>query len=261
MIKEIAVSRQGPVQIIRLNRPEKKNALTGDMYLALGEALATGDAAADVAAHVIFGSGGVFCAGNDIGDFLSFATGDNAEKLDAVLGFIGRLPGIKKPVIAGVAGLASGIGVTLLFHCDLVYASASASFTTPFLDLGLVPEAGSSLLGPRLMGHQRAFEMLVLGEPFSAERARDAGLVNAVVAPEALEEKAISAALRLARKPPEALEISRRLLRGDPAELTARIDEESRHFRQRLATPEAKEAFTAFFEKRAPDFAKITDKT
>lgn len=265
MIKEIAVTRQGPVQIIRINRPEKKNALTSGMYLALGEALAAGDAAADVAVHVILGSGvgigGVFCAGNDIGDFLSFATGGNAEKLGAVLGFIRSLPGIKKPLIAGVGGLASGIGVTLLFHCDLVYAAPSASFTTPFLDLGLVPEAGSSLLGPRLMGHQRAFEMLVLGETFPAERARDAGLVNAIVAPEALEEKAISAALRLARKPPEALAISRRMLRGDPAELTARIDEEIRHFRQRLASPEAREAFTAFFEKRAPDFAKIAGKT
>ena len=256
MIKEIEVSRQGPVQIVRINRPEKKNALTGDMYVALGEAFAAGDAASDVAAHVILGSGGVFCGGNDIGDFLKFSSGGDGQKLGAVLGFIRSLPGIKKPLIAGVGGLASGIGVTLLFHCDLVYAAPNATFSTPFLDLGLVPEAGSSLLGPRLMGPQRAFEMLVLGEKFSSERARDAGLVNAVLAPEDLEAKAMSAALSLARKPPEALAISRRLLRGDPAELMARMDEEARHFRARLTSPEAREAFTAFFEKRAPNFAK-----
>jgi enoyl-CoA hydratase/carnithine racemase len=261
MNREIAISRQGPVQIIRLNRPEKKNALTSEMYLALGEALGAGDAAPDVAAHVIFGSGGVFCAGNDIGDFLSFATGGNAEKLGAVLGFIRSLPSIKKPVIAGVGGLASGIGVTLLLHCDLVYASPSATFSTPFLDLGLVPEAGSSLLGPRLMGHQRAFELLVLGDKFSAERAREAGLINAIVAPEVLEETAIATALRLAAKPPEALTLARRLLRGDPAELISRIDEESRLFRQRLTSPEAREAFQAFFEKRAPNFAKLKGHT
>ena len=255
MIKEIEVSRRGPVQIIRINRPEKKNALTGDMYLALGEAFAAGDAAPDVAAHAIFGSGGAFCAGNDIGDFLALSKG-GGKKLDAVFAFISSLPRIKKPFIAGVGGLATGVGVTMLFHCDLVYAAPAATFSTPFLDLGLVPEAGSSLLAPRLMGPQRAFEMLVLGEKFSAERAREAGLVNEIVAQEALEDKVIGAAERLAKKPPEALAIARRLVRGDPSEVLTRMDEEARHFGARLESPEAKEAFTAFFEKRAPNFAK-----
>ena len=234
----------------------KKNALTGDMYMALGEAFAAGDAAPDVAAHVVFGTGSVFCAGNDIGDFLALSKGGGA-KLDAVLSLIRSLPGIKKPLIAGVGGLATGVGVTMLFHCDLVYAGPSATFVTPFLDLGLVPEAGSSLLAPRLMGPQRAFEMLVLGEPFSAERARDAGLVNEIVATDALEQTALAAAQRLARKPPEALAIARQLVRGDPTELLARMDEEASHFRTRLTSPEAVEAFTAFFEKRAPNFVQL----
>ncbi len=256
--RDIEVTRQGPVQILRFNRPAKKNALTGAMYQALTQALKDGDADAGIAAHVFLGSGGAFCAGNDIGDFLSMAQSGGSGM---VLDFIEYLPRVQKPMIAGVAGVAIGIGVTMLLHCDLVYASPDATFSTPFLNLGLLPEAGSSLLGPRLMGPQRAFEMLVLGEMFSVERAQHSGLVNAVVAADALEVKVMSVAQRLASKPPEALAMSRKLLKGDVSEVAKRVSEEIALFKQRLKSPEAREAFQAFLEKRPPNFAKLGAKS
>ena len=255
MSTDIAVTRQGAVQVIRIDRPHKKNALNGPMYRALSDAFRSGDADATIAVHVILGSQGVFCAGNDMSDFLAVATGQS-NTLAETLAFLDILPAIQKPVVAGVGGLASGVGVTMLFHFDLVYAAPSAIFSTPFLNLGLVPEAGSSLLLPNRIGYQRAFEMLVLGEPFSAERAREAGFINEIVAADALEEKAIGVAQSLASKPPEALAISRRLLRGEPGELAGRMAKEAGHFSQRLKSAEALEAFTAFFEKRPAHFAK-----
>lgn len=250
---EISISEG--LQTIRFVRPEKKNALTVAMYAAMTEALARGDAAPDVAAHLFIGSGGVFTAGSDINDFVERARGGVA--LDGpILQFIRALPRVQKPMIAAVDGLAVGIGTTLLFHCDLVFATRDAGFVTPFLDLGLVPEAGSSLLAPQRMGQARAFELLILGEPFTAERAREAGLVNAIVTEDELEATAREAASRLARKPPEALAIARRLLRGDPGTVAARIEEEARLFGDRLSSPEAHEAFSAFLEKRRPDFGK-----
>ena len=252
---EIAV-RDG-LQTFRFARPEKKNALVSAMYVAMREALDRGDADPTVVAHLFIGSGGIFSAGNDIGEFAERARG--GSNLGApVLQFIRHLPLIAKPVIAAVDGLAVGIGTTLMFHCDLVYATPTASFRTPFLDLGLVPEAGSSLLAPQRMGYARAFELLVLGEPFSAERAREAGIVNAIVPADQLEAVARAAAARLARKPPEALALSRRLLRGDPAAIVARVDEEAKIFGGLLSSPEAREAFCAFIEKRAPNFTKVT---
>ncbi len=244
------------IQVIRFARPEKKNALTGATYTAITAALAAGDADADIAAHLFVGSNGVFTAGNDIGDFLASAKG--AQGLSGpVLGFLRALPAVKKPMIAAVDGLAVGIGTTLMFHCDLVYATPGASFRTPFVDLGLVPEAGSSLLAPRVMGHVRAFELLVLGQPFSGEDARAAGFVNAVVAAEDLEAIAMSAAHKLARKPPDALAAARKLLRADSDDVARAIEAEVRVFAERMQSPEAKEAFTAFMEKRAPDFRKL----
>lgn len=254
MTEHIQVSMHGAAQILRMARPEKKNSLNGAMYRALSAALAEGDASPDIAAHVICGSDGIFCAGNDIGEFL--AGGERAGAVLAdVLTFIQLLPVVKKPVIAAVAGPAVGIGTTLLFHCDLVYAAPNATFSTPFLDLGLIPEAASSLLMPRQMGYQRAFEMLVLGETFSAEKAANAGFVNKIVPQESLEAEAVRAAERLAAKPPGALAIARRLLRGEATGILQRTGEEAELFRQRLSSPEAREAFQAFFEKRPPKFA------
>lgn len=256
---EIEISRADGVQTIRIQRPEKKNALLPAMYAAMHQTLVDGDASQDVRAHIITGSGGVFTAGNDIKDFMSRAS-DDAEPVGAspVHQFISYLPRVEKPLIAAVDGLAVGVGVTMLFHCDLVYATPAARFMTPFLDLGLLPEAASSLLIPRRMGHARAFEMLVLGEPFTAERAREAGLVNAVVADNELEAAAASTAKRLAAKPPAALKTARDLMRGASVdEIVERLEAESRLFGERMRSPEAREAFQAFVEKRPPDFKNL----
>ncbi len=256
MAEGIDISVADGVQTIRFARPEKKNALTGPMYAAMNEALASGDASPAVVAHLFIGSGGIFTAGNDINDFLA-ETQASGQLSGAVVQFIRSLPLVKKPMIAAVEGLAVGIGTTLLFHCDLVYAAPSAALVTPFLDLGIVPEAGSSLLAPMRMGYARAFELLILGEPLPAERAREAGIVNAVVPTAELEDTARNAARKLAAKPPGALAASRRLMRGDPAAVVARIDEEVRIFGDRLRSGEAREAFSAFLEKRRADFSKV----
>jgi enoyl-CoA hydratase/carnithine racemase len=255
MMAEVDISVADGVQVLRLTRAEKKNALTAAMYAALCDAIEKGDDDPAVAVHVLTGSGGVFSAGNDLGDFLATARGTGDVSKD-VLRFIRLLPVIRKSLIAAVDGDAIGVGTTLLFHCDLVYATPASKFATPFLDLGLVAEAASSLLMPRRMGYARAFEMLALGETFSAEQAAQAGLVNKLVDPAHLEEVVFDAARRLAAKPPEALAATRRLMRGDPAEILKRTDEEVVAFRERLRSPEALEAFTAFFEKRPPNFRK-----
>jgi enoyl-CoA hydratase/carnithine racemase len=256
MAEGIEISVADGVQTIRFARPEKKNALTSSMYAAMNEALARGDVSDAVAAHLFVGSGGIFTAGNDINDFLAETKVDGGLG-DAVVQFIRMLPVVKKPMIAAVEGLAVGIGTTLLFHCDLVYAAPTAALVTPFLDLGIVPEAGSGLPAPLRMGYARAFELLVLGEPFPADRAREAGIVNAVVPSADLEETARKAARKLAGKPPEALALSRRLMRGDPSAIVARIDEEVKMFVDRLRSAEAKEAFSAFLEKRTADFSRL----
>jgi enoyl-CoA hydratase/carnithine racemase len=256
MTDGVAITVEQGVQTIRFERPAKKNALTGEMYEAMSEALASGDASRDVAAHLFVGSHGIFTAGSDIGEFRQRALSGGSLSAPVVK-FIRALPQVRKPMIAAVDGLAVGIGTTMLFHCDLVYATSTAALITPFLELGLVPEAGSSLLAPLRMGHARAFELLVLGEPFTADRALAAGILNAIVPAEELEQSARKAAARLAAKPPEALEVSRRLLRGDPAAVLARIDEEIGLFAQRLSSAEAMEGFAAFLEKRPADFAKL----
>lgn len=255
-MSNIEIARKGAVQVLRFARPAKKNALTGGMYDALSDALEGGDKDPNVAVHVFLGSGGVFTAGNDIGEFLASSRGDQAV-LKAVLRFIRVLPRVEKPMLAGVDGLAVGIGTTLLFHCDMVFASPAAGFQTPFLDLGLVPEAGSSLLMPQRMGYARAFEMLVLGAPMDAEAMRLAGLVNAIVAPENLEAHVLGIATALAAKPPAALAHARRLLRADADKVVQRTDNEAAIFAQQLKSSEAQESFLAFTEKRAPDFSKV----
>lgn len=256
MSSEIVVTREGGVQVVRINRPDKKNALTRAMYDTMTAALQQGDAAPDVAVHLIAGSGGVFTAGNDISDFAKRAV--DLNRAGGASSLISTLPALQKPIVAAVDGLAIGVGVTMLFHCDLVYASPNASFRTPFLDLGLIMEAGSSLLAPRIMGHQKAFELLCLGEPFTPDMALAAGFVNRVVPAETLESEAMKSAQRLAAKPPLALAAARKLLKGaTPEEALARIKQEGLIFADLLASDEAKEAFAAFLEKRKPDFAKL----
>lgn len=255
MSDDVLVGREGDVQVIRLNRPAKKNALTRAMYDTVTATLKAGEADASVAVHLITGTDGVFCAGNDIQDFAKRATDLGAE--GGASGFIQSLPSLSKPLVAAVDGLAIGVGVTMLFHCDLVYASPRASFRTPFLDLGLVMEAASSLLAPGIMGHQRAFELLCLGEPFDADAGFRAGFVNRIVPEGRLEQEALQAATRLAAKPRAALYAAKKLMKSGATERSlAQMKAEAAVFAELLQSAEAREAFAAFLEKRKPDFAK-----
>jgi len=261
MSTDIEIAVADGVQILRFLRAGKKNAFTGAMYNAMSAALDAAETNEGIAVHVFIGSGGVFSAGNDINDFLRRAEAGQGGGQDGIpapsLDFIRRLPKVSKPMIAAVDGLAVGIGTTLLLHCDLVYASPSASLRTPFLDLGLVQEAGSSLLAPERLGYPRAFELLCLGESFTAERALQAGLINAIVPAAELEATALAAARRLVAKPRQALISARRLLRQNQAALASMIDAEANCYKELMSSPEAREAFTAFLEKRPPDFAKV----
>ena len=260
MTKEIEIRIEDGVQVIRFLRADKKNAFTGPMYSAMSEAIDASEKNDAIACHVFIGSGGVFSAGNDISDFLrpapATASGDGKGIPAPSLDFIRRLPKVTKPMIAAVDGLAIGIGTTLLLHCDLVYATPAASLRTPFLDLGLIQEAGSSITAQTRMGYPRAFEMICLGEPFSAERALQAGIINAVVPADQVEAPATKAAKRLAAKPRQALMTSRRLLRQNHEAISGMIDQEAKAYQTLMTSPEAREAFTAFLEKRPPDFAK-----
>ncbi len=248
MTENILVERRGAVQIIRMNRPEKKNALTRAMYSAMSKALAEGDADPEVRAHVFLGVPGSFSAGNDLADFMAIAVG--GEGGEEVWHFLQALAGAAKPMISGVDGIAVGIGATLNLHCDLTFATPRTIFRTPFTDLGLVPEAGSSLLAPAILGRQQAFALLALGEGFSAERARDAGLIYAVVGEEVLEAEVLKAAMLVASKPPEALKIARDLMLGDRGALLARIQVEAVHFKERLGSQEARAALVAFMSRK-----------
>ena len=255
MTDTILIDDRGPIRWIRLNRPEKKNAITSAMYHAMAAALAEGEGRDTTAAYVIAGAPGVFSAGNDIGEFQAFA--EKSALGPTVDDFLRRLATIEKPLIAAVDGLAIGVGTTLLLHCDLVYATPASTFRTPFLDLGLVPEAASSLIAPRLMGHVRAFELLCLGLPFTAEKALAAGMINEIVVADKLEQRVTEISTRLASRPPGALKAARRLMRGDPAAILAQMDKEEAEFAERLSSAEAQEAFAAFLEKRPPDFGKL----
>jgi enoyl-CoA hydratase/carnithine racemase len=248
----IHVTREGGVQTIHIARPDKKNALTTAMYAAMVEALRVGEESDDIRVHLFKGEPGAFSAGNDIVDFL--AAGESNGLGRDVVQFLKGLATADKPIVAAVDGLAIGIGTTMLLHCDLVYASPRSVFRTPFLDLGLVPEAGSSLLAPRLMGHARAFELLCLGESFDAPRAESAGIVNRVVPEDEVEAAALKASHSLAAKPRQALAAARRLVAtggvASRAELMARIDEEVALFAERLASDEARAAFAAFLGRK-----------
>lgn len=247
MSEHIQVEIADGVQTVRINRPEKKNALTAAMYAGLAAAL--DQAAADDAVRVtlILGTPGAFSAGNDIADFLTVSMSGGSD--NSVVDFLERIIMAQKTVIAGVDGLAIGVGTTMLMHCDYVIASDQSVFKTPFVDLGLVPEAGSSLIGPQLFGHHRAFAMLALGEGFSSEEAREAGFVNRIAPSDRLEAEAKAAAKAIAAKPKTALEISRKLIRGDRTAVLERMREEVKLFGERLQSEEAKAAFMAFMAK------------
>jgi enoyl-CoA hydratase/carnithine racemase len=236
---------------IRINRPEKRNAISAAMYGAMADAL--GQAAGDkqVRAVVIVGSGGHFTAGNDLRDFQDPAALDRDRP---VFRFLSALAIFPKVLIAGVVGSAVGIGTTMLLHCDLVVAGREAKFAMPFVDLGLVPEAGSSLLLPALVGRQRAAKLLLLGDRFGAEEALEMGIVTEVVDDGSVEDAARGLALRIAAKAPNAVMISKRLMNGNVAAVEQRIGEEAAEFADLLQSPEVAEAIAAFYEKRAPRF-------
>ncbi|MGQ7791244.1 crotonase/enoyl-CoA hydratase family protein [Faunimonas sp. B44] len=244
---DVEIRCEGAVLVLRMARPDKKNALTVAMYEAMAHAIeaATGDD--EIAAAVILGCGGTFTAGNDIADFLA---GPEGDRLAGVVRFLKAVVRLDRPLIAAVDGLAVGIGTTILLHCDYVLATERSTFHTPFVQLGLVPEAASSLLAPRLMGHARAFELLVMGRPFGAVQARDAGFVNGLAAPDRIEEEALGVARELAARPRAAMLASRRLLKGEITETLDRIDEEVDLFREFLQSSEARAAFQSFLGRR-----------
>ena len=259
-MSDIEIHVRDGIQTIRLTRADKKNAMTGVMYDAAREALLAAEHNDNIAVHVFMGSGGSFSAGNDMNDFMRRAAlkpQPGVKQIAPAGEFIRVLPTITKPMIAAVDGLAVGIGVTLLLHCDLVLASPAASFRAPFVNLGIIQEAGSSVIGPHRLGYNTAFELLVLGATWDASRAKEAGLVNWVVPAAELEARALAVAHDLAAKPREALMAARRMLRGDTTAIETAIEKETQIYTGLIASPEAKEAFSSFLEKRKPDFAKV----
>ena len=254
-MSDILVHTEAGVCTISFNRLARKNSITSDMYAAMADAMqaATSDAAIRVV--VIQGDETIFSAGNDIGDFLEKPpSGEDAP----VFRFLRNISACPKPVIAAVNGPAVGIGTTLLFHCDLVYAGDNAAFSMPFVNLGLCPDAASSLLVPQMFGYHRAAEALLLGEAFFAEAALEVGLVNKILPPTETNAFAQAQARKLAAKPLSALVETKRLMKGGQADAVAqRMAEEGKSFGRMLREPAAREAFTAFMEKRKPDFSKL----
>jgi enoyl-CoA hydratase/carnithine racemase len=252
-MQDILIDTADGVMTLTLNRVHKKNSFTPAMYGAITEALER--ATHDVAIRVVVLQGDitVFSAGNDIGDFLERKP-DGQES--PAFGFLRGIAQFSKPLVAAVCGPAVGVGTTLLFHCDLVYAGDNAAFSMPFVNLGLCPEAASSLLAPQLMGYHRAAEALLLGEPFMAEAALEVGLVNRILPPTEVNAMVQLLARKLAAKPLASLVETKRLMKkGQMAQVLAQMNEEGDSFGRLLQEPAAREAFTAFMEKRRPDFS------
>ena len=254
-MSELLIDKSNGVLTITLNRLDKKNSLTRTMYAGMAQALAQADADATLSAAVIQGHETVFSAGNDIGEFLNrLSSGEESPAFQ----FLRAISVFSKPLLAAVCGPAVGIGTTMLFQCDLVYAGDNAAFSMPFVNLGLCPEAASSYLAPQLMGYGRAAEALLLGEPFLAETALEMGLVSRIVPPSEASALAQRQARKLAAKPLGSLIETKRLLKKSQSGIVAeRLLEEGASFARLLTQPAAREAFTAFLEKRKPDFSKI----
>jgi enoyl-CoA hydratase/carnithine racemase len=243
------------VATIEIARPEKKNAITLAMYQAMAEALDAAQADTAVRAVLVTGQPGIFTSGNDLEDFMQ-RPAQNEES--PVFQFMRALLGCDKPVVAAVTGAAIGIGTTLLLHCDFVYVSDEARLAMPFTSLGLVPEFASSLMLPRLLGNVRAAEKLLLGDPFTAAEAVECGIANAVLPASEVVPHARRVAERFNQLPPGAVRESKRLMRAAmDGQVMPVIAQEAAVFGQRLRSPEAREAFQAFFEKRKPDFSKF----
>ena len=255
-MSEILQSQTGAVLTLTINRPEKKNAITNAMYGSVVDALERARSDTTIRCVVITGAGDTFTAGNDLTDFAVIAAGGLARDQMHAFRFLDRLADFEKPLIAAVPGLAVGIGTTLLLHCDHVVLSETAVLSVPFVDLALVPEAGSSLLLQQRIGYVRAFSMFALGERVDAKTALNWGLANKVAPPDVLQGEAMATAQTLASKPPGALAASKRLMR-DAEALKTIMATEIDIFEARLKSPEAREAFTAFAQRRAPDFSRF----
>lgn len=253
--EHVTITTDESILRIKFNRPDKKNAITRDMYTAMADAIAASNADASVRVILIEGTAGCFTSGNDLKDFMvAPSTGEDSP----VGRFLAEASTAEKPMVAAVTGLAVGIGTTMLLHCDLAYASETAAFHMPFVNLGLVPEFGSSLILPSLIGQRRAAEFLMLGKPFDAKTAHDLGIVNAIVEDGAVIDTALDAARALAAQPPSALRNTKKLMRrGFKSAVAEQIREEGECFAASLTGPEAAEAFQAFMEKRKPDFSKF----
>jgi len=250
---KIVIENQDGIYCIMMNRPEKKNALTIAMYSAMTDSIQQAERDGRVRVILIQGAGGCFTSGNDLKDFLDSPPKDENSPVFAFMKAISRA---EKPIVAAVSGLAVGIGTTMLLHCDLVYAGANTKFSMPFVNLGLCPEAGSSFLLPLLAGHRRASELLLLGETFTAEKAKEIGLVNAVCDDADVFHLAMEQARKLAAQPPASVRLTKVLLKkANAAIIETTISEEAGLLMNRLASPEAAEAFKAFFERRKPDFS------
>jgi enoyl-CoA hydratase/carnithine racemase len=250
----IVQTRRGGVLQLGFDRPERRNAITAQMYTALADGLEVAAASPEILVVVLHGQPGLFTAGNDLGDFLQ--NPPRAED-SPVLRFLRAISEFPKPLMAAVSGPAVGVGTTLLLHCDLVYAGNDALFSLPFASLGLCPEAASSVLLPALAGYARAAEKLLFGEPFGAEEAREMGLVNRVLPAAEVLDHALARAQLLAQQPAASLYETKRLLRAPmAAQVRSAMAQESATFRRMLTEPAAREAFAAFLEKRKPDFAR-----
>jgi enoyl-CoA hydratase/carnithine racemase len=257
MTEHVRNEISGGVLTLTINRPEKKNALTRAMYQALGHGIDEAARNDEIRCVLIQAEGDVFTAGNDLGDFAAANRGDAADAPRAEGNpLLIALARATTPIVAAVNGKAVGVGTTMLLHCDLVFVSDDAQLTTPFVNLALVPEAASSLTLPARIGHARAFAMFVLGEAVDAKKAVDWGIANAACPRSELRARARAAADAIAARPPSAVTITKALMR-DPEALTARMAVEGRHFAAQLKSPEAREAFAAFAEKRAPDFRTL----
>jgi enoyl-CoA hydratase/carnithine racemase len=249
MSQHIIVSDEGGVRAIRINRPDKKNALTLAMYDDMTDTLESASSNDTVRCVLFTGVPGAFSAGNDLADFLAAAEGTGQWSAQD-LRFLPALVRCRKPMVAAVSGLAVGIGTTMLLHCDYVVVGTDVRLSTPFVRLGLIPEAASTLLAPRTIGQRRAFELLVMGHVFDAAQAKECGIANAVVAPQEIEAAGMEAAREIAALPPDAVAAARALMRNAGSELEARIALEGKILDERLRSPEAKAVLQAFFDRK-----------
>jgi enoyl-CoA hydratase/carnithine racemase len=254
--EHVLVEKSDKLLILTLNRPDKKNALTRAMYKTLATEIANADGDPNVRCILIKANGDMFTAGNDLADFAAIGNSSAAPKPEDANPFLPALAKARTPIVAAVNGRAVGVGVTMLLHCDMVYVAEDAFLITPFVNLALVPEAGSSMLLPLRIGHTRAFEMFVLGEPVSAEKAVNWGIANRAVPTADLHSVARATATAIAARAPASVVATKSLMREEAAVL-AHMSQESGHFVRQLKSAEFKEAFTAFSERRAPDFSKF----